>query len=902
MDKPPRPIIHICFLLALLLSSAWTGSSRGANTADPQRISATTRSSTVPLGGPVIITWSILPDGLTLPKIYNAASNPNPVSDLISRMDVLYNIPAAERTADLTARLWRQDMQSMLELFAAKTGLSYVYITDDGANFGAGGNAVRGDVRIGGTALVNVLGYNGFPDSGSDMVLNTGGTTFANRNSLKLIFAHEHAHGLGLGHVLVAGNASLSVVSGSGGNLNGPQHDDLLPLQRKYGDAREKFPGNDTRAVAGSLGTVTAGAAAQQVGSSPASLTIAAAATDFVSVDGTDDPDWYSFTLTSPLSVTALLSPRGITYNYVPEGGSDTAFDTRTRSDLRLRFYSSAGTLVETADATGIGGNEALTNRPLAAGTWFVEVTGKTNAAQFYNLKIFSGMLDSDSDGLPDTLELAGDPDADGLQNAEDPDSDGDGAWDGAETDAGRDPLDVTDLGFEFNAAGSDPAEGWTAQNTGAGMSVGDGLFRGAASSGDPQFLRSGLSINGSTLTGLLFRYRASAAGDVQLFWGYNGGGFNATQSRTASYPVAGGFQTVYFDLTGNAGWIGRRITSLRIDPPGGTGTTFALDWVRGTDGDRDGDGTVDQQEIDTARDLFNAADLATTFEIAGNSEGWGSYTNITTPAIAGGKFTGTAASADPTLTKSNYDFSGSAISGLLLRMECVPAGSAQIFWGHLTANNISGTRAATAPWPGGTGFRTVYFPMSDSTDWTGKTITRLRLDPINLTGAAFAIDSLRGSTGDFDRDGIPDTTEGTADPDNDTLANLEDADSDGDALPDAWEFAYGFDFLSPAGADNDTDGDGFTNRQEYAAGTLPLNPASRTEIRILSSAGPSRIFGTEGKAGRRYQLERSTGLTTSAWTIITVTGPLPADGPVTLTDPAAPFLRAFHRIRILFP
>ena len=756
-----------------------------------------------------------------------------------------------------------------------------------------------GDVRDGGTALVNVLDYNGFPDSGSDMVLNTGGTVFANRNSLKLIFAHEHAHGLGLGHVLVSGNASLSVVSGS--NLNGPQHDDLLPLQRRYGDALEKSPGNDTRLLAASLGTITAGAAARQVGSSPASLTIAAAATDFVSVDGTEDPDWYSFTLASPLNVTALLSPRGINYNYVPEGGSDTAFDSRTRSDLRLRLYSSTGTLVETADATGTGGNESLTDRNLDAGTWFVEVTGNANAAQFYNLKVFSGILDSDGDGLTDPLEPAGDPDADGLQNVADPDSDGDGAFDGAEADAGRDPVDVTDLAFEFNAAGTDPAEGWTGLNTGAGMTVGDGLFQGAASSSDPQFLRSGLSINGSTLTGLLFRYRASVAGGVQLFWGYNGGGFNAIQSRTASYPVAGGFRTVYFDLTGNPDWIGRRITSLRIDPPGSTGTTFALDWVRGTDGDRDGDGTSDQQEIDTARDLFNAADLATTFETAADSEGWGSYT-ITTPAITGGEFTGTAANADPTLTKSNYDFGGSAITGLLLRMECSPAGSAQVFWGHTTANNISGARVTTAAWPGGTGFRTVYFPMGDSAEWTGKTITRLRIDPINQAGAVFAIDALRGSTGDFDGDGIPDATEGTGDPDNDTLANLEDSDSDGDALPDAWEFAYGFNFFSPAGADSDADSDGFTDRQEYAAGTLPLDPASRAEVLLLSAAGASRTFGTEGKAGRRYQLERSTGLTASSWTTVTSTGPLPADAPVVLIDPSAPSPRAFHRIRILFP
>lgn len=49
----------------------------------------------------------------------------------------------------------------------------------------------------------------------------------------------------------------------SGGNLNGPQLDDLLALHRKYGDFFEKGAGNDTPATATPLGFVHSNQVAQ---------------------------------------------------------------------------------------------------------------------------------------------------------------------------------------------------------------------------------------------------------------------------------------------------------------------------------------------------------------------------------------------------------------------------------------------------------------------------------------------------------------------------------------------------------------------------------------------------------------------------------------------------------------
>lgn len=76
-------------------------------------------------------------------------------------------------------------------------------------------------------------------------------------------------------------------------------------------------------------------------------------------------------------------------------------------------------------------------------------------------------------------------------------------------------------------------------------------------------------------------------------------------------------------------------------------------------------------------------------------------------------------------------------------------------------------------------------------------------------------------------------------DPDQDRLINYDEwrlgtdpfnPDTDGDGLPDGWEAFYRFNPTRPTGidgADGDPDGDGFTNLQEYYRGTNPRDPNS---------------------------------------------------------------------------
>jgi hypothetical protein len=881
---------RLFLILSLLLTACLPSAVNGANTNDANRITGTVQTPSVPIGGPMILTWSIVPDGLNLPTF--AATSPNPVSDLIARMDVLYNVAAVDRTVNLTNRPWFTHLSDVLNNYARKTGITYIYLPDDGAGWGAGGAAgLRGDIRISGTSLQGVLGYNAFPGSGSDMVLKTNGTTFANSGSLKLVFGHEHAHGLGFGHVTVSGQANLSVVTGSGGNGNGPQFDDLLQLHRKYGDKAEKGAGDNTLATPRSLGAVVLNSPPLQVGADASGLAIGAALEDFASIDDDGDIDFHSFTVGATTSVNLLLAPRGPNYTFVNEGSATVnSLNASSQGDLTLKLYNSAGTIIGTADASGLGGSEQLLNQSLAAGTYRIAVGGKTNASQFYNLKVFTGILDSDGDGIADVDEPAGDVDGDGLANVNDPDADGDGTSDGVEANLGRKPYDAIDLAFEYNTD-ADP-EGWLPTNITTGPTVAAGKISGTAGN-DPQLRRTGLYFSGNKIKGLLVRIKASQAGNLQVFWTANPSGAIII-GPLVPYGPSATEQTVLIDLSLDTRWTANIITSIRLDPPGASGVTFEIDWIRGTTIDFDGDGKTDMQELASGRDPFGAQDLAFEFNTDGDFEGWTGGNQITGPIVSGGAFRGTTDTVDPKRVNTSFGFDGSYITGIFIRLEAANTGTVELFWGREGANNIVAERKVEQSYgPAGTS-QLLYFDLSENSEWAGKTIRQLRLDPIDKANTTFAINYIRGSTGDYDQDGISDVLEGTQDPDGDGLANMEDTDSDNDGLPDAWESPNGLNPYSAADALLDKDGDGWTNRDEWIAGTDPGVAASRFTMEIA----PEGISFTQ-IAGRTYRVETSMTLQND-WALHAIVAP--GAGPVIVPHPPDPGPVRFYRVVISIP
>jgi hypothetical protein len=107
---------------------------------------------------------------------------------------------------------------------------------------------------------------------------------------------------------------------------------------------------------------------------------------------------------------------------------------------------------------------------------------------------------------------------------------------------------------------------------------------------------------------------------------------------------------------------------------------------------------------------------------------------------------------------------------------------------------------------------------------------------------------------------------------------------------------------LGPGADSADPDGDGSDNFSEYSANTDPKNVNDRFKVNSATRSGNTFTLTTTAKAGRRYSLERSIGLTEESWTEVDSESPLTEGVQVSLTDPATPGDRAFYRIRAIVP
>lgn len=477
---------------------------------------------------------------------------------------------------------------------------------------------------------------------------------------------------------------------------------------------------------------------------------------------------------------------------------------------------------------------------------------------------------------------------------------------------------------FEFNTAGN--AEGWLPTNT--NFNVSNGTANGTATSGDPQFARSGFSFPGNASSGVLIRYRGSHNGDVQLFWGRSGADtFSGMRVVTLNYSGNGEWRTLFLSPKGHAEWDDRTITRLRIDPAGPSASTFEIDWLRvlswdyDNDGvpdhiegaaDSDGDGLLNLEDLDSDGDdipdawtkgISNApGSVRFDFNDNANTEGWAGA-NLNLMGVENGDLEAEVTGPEPQLVRGRLHLQAALIDGLVIRVQSPVPGNLTLYWTHDATGGASfdAARSVTIAVPANPdSARSTYLDLRAATEWKGKLITGLRIDPDFPQGTVFSIDSIHTSDGDHDRDGISDMLEGLNDFDGDGLANFEDIDSDGDGVSDAEETRRGWNPYDSIEATRDADGDGTSDSAEAIAGTNPDSPEERPSLHIQPDVTAFNL-SVQARPGRSYTLERSDNLT--IWDADPVV-PQVQGSPVLMwhspADPETP--RGFFRMRINSP
>ncbi|HEX4951822.1 MAG TPA: matrixin family metalloprotease [Thermoanaerobaculia bacterium] len=327
-------------------------------------------------GSPTTLTWSYVPDGTSIPSNPSLAGDATGPSNLFAWLNGLYG----------NFNTWHAFFVQVFDRWSQISGITYVYQpSDDGAAFpqsgvssgASGALGVRGDVRISARTLggpSGVLAFNFSPNSG-DMVIDSAdgyfNTTTNNSIRLRNTLGHEHGHGLGFTHSCPDDDTKLMEPAIST-NFDGPQLDDLLAVQRQYGDPLEN---NDSSGAA----TILPGSSALVEG---------------IALDDNGDVDFFRFSVGSATQVTARAIPTGATYLEGPQVGAScsagTSFNTLTLNDLGVALLDTNGsTVLATSNVNPAGQAESVTFALPAAGDYYVRVfAGGLNTVQAYRLEV----------------------------------------------------------------------------------------------------------------------------------------------------------------------------------------------------------------------------------------------------------------------------------------------------------------------------------------------------------------------------------------------------------------------------------------------------------------------------------------------------------------------------------
>lgn len=140
------------------------------------------------------------------------------------------------------------------------------------------------------------------------------------------------------------------------------------------------------------------------------------------------------------------------------------------------------------------------------------------------------------------------------------------------------------------------------------------------------------------------------------------------------------------------------------------------------------------------------------------------------------------------------------------------------------------------------------------------------------------------------------------------TLSLATGPDTDGDGIPDAWEYRMAGHLGLGQNPDDDSDGDGISDREEYLADTDPEDASSVFKVtlfiapRIIASGQPAVTdLGWTTRLARQYSVETSSSLL-PPWSVLPGTIIGGADGEHVQRFDDASSGHSFYRVRARLP